>query len=131
MGMRALAQGLTTKISELCEYDLNRVTPELIAKAAESGDEIACDIYEKAGFYLGVAASSICAAFGPQRIIVAGGVSHAGNLLLDPMKRTMRERVHTMPVEKVEVVLAQLGNNAGVIGAACWAESSSKHGNPV
>jgi glucokinase len=121
MGMKALAQGLTTQIGALCAYDLNRITPELIAKAAESGDEIAQEIYEKAGFYLGVAASSICVAVGPRRIILAGGVAQAGNLLLGPMERTMRARVHAMPVEQVEVVLAQLGNNAGVIGAALWA----------
>jgi glucokinase len=121
MGMKAVAQGLTTKIGELCEYDLNRITPELIAQAAQQGDEIACDIYEKAGFYLGVAASSICAAVGPQRIIIAGGVAHAGKLLLDPLERTMRERVHVMPVEQVEIVPALLGGNAGMIGAARWA----------
>jgi glucokinase len=131
MGIKALTQGLTTKIGELCEYDLNRISPELIAKAAENGDEIARDIYEKAGFYLGVAASSICAAIGPKRIIVAGGVSHAGKLLLDPMERTMHERVHIIPVEKVEIVLAKLGNNAGVIGAALWAESLHKQANPA
>lgn len=125
MGMKAVAQGLTTKIGELCEYDLNRITPELIAKAAASGDEIACDIYEKAGFYLGVAASSICAAVGPRRIILAGGVAHAGKLLFEPMERTMRARVHVMPVEQVEIVPALLGGNAGVIGAACWAEQSA------
>ena len=45
MGMKAVAQGLTTRIAERCEYDLNRITPELIAKAAEAGDEIAKDIY--------------------------------------------------------------------------------------
>ena len=126
MGMKAIAQGMTTKISELCAYDLNRVTPELIANAAESGDEIARDIYANAGFYLGIAAANICAAVGPKRIILAGGVSSAGNLLLDPLKRTLSERVRIMPVEKVEVVLAQLGNNAGVIGAALWAESWRK-----
>jgi glucokinase len=125
MGMKAVAQGLTTRITELCEHDLNRITPKLIAKAAEAGDEIAMDIFEKAGYYLGVAASSICAAIGPRRIILAGGVSQAGRLLLDPMERTMRERVHVMPVEQVEIVLAKLGNNAGVIGAALWAESRS------
>jgi glucokinase len=124
MGMKAIVQGLTTRISEFCGNDLNRVTPELIALAAESGDEIACDIYEKAGYYLGVAASSICAAVGPQRIILAGGVSRAGRLLIEPMDRTMRERVRIMPVEKVEIVQAELGENAGVIGAALWAESS-------
>ena len=125
MGMKAVSQGLTTKIGELCEYDLNRITPELIVQAALSGDEIARDIYEKVGFYLGVAASSLCAAIGPRRIIIAGGVAMAGRLLLDPLERTMRERVHVMPVQQVEVVPALLGNNAGVIGVACWASAQA------
>ncbi|MCX6066074.1 MAG: ROK family protein, partial [Chloroflexi bacterium] len=55
----------------------------------------------------------------------AGGVAHAGKLLFDPMERTMRARVHVMPVEQVEIVPALLGGNAGVIGAACWAEQSA------
>jgi glucokinase len=121
MGMKAVAQGWTTTIGELCEYDLNRITPELIARAAESGDAVASEIYEKAGYCLGVAAGNLCAAFGPRRIILTGGVSHAGRLLLEPMDRTMRERVHVMPIEQVEIMLGQLGDNAGVIGAALWA----------
>lgn len=123
MGMKAVAQGFATRIAELCEYDLNRISPKLIAQAAEGGDEIAREIYTQAGYYLGVAASSICVSLGPQRIILAGGVSQAGDLLLEPMRRTLRERVHVMPVEQVQVVLARLGNSAGVIGAALWAES--------
>ncbi|WP_322791649.1 ROK family protein [Bellilinea sp.] len=121
MGMKAVAQGLTTKIGELCAYDLNAITPALIAEAALKGDEIACEIYQQAGFYLGVAASSLCASVSPRRIIVTGGVAHAGRLLLDPMEKTMRERVHIMPVEQVEIVPGRLGDHAGVIGAACWA----------
>jgi glucokinase len=120
MGMKAVSQGLTTKIAELCGYDLNRITPELIAKAAETGDEIAKDIYERAGFYLGIAAANTCTAIGPRRIIIGGGVAQAGELLLDPIRRTIRERVHVMPIEQVEVVSSQLGDNAGVIGVACW-----------
>lgn len=120
MGMKAVSQGLTTKIADLCEYDLNRITPELIAKATKAGDEIAKDIYEKAGFYIGIAAANVCASIGPRRIIIAGGVAQAGELLLDPICRTLRERVFVMPVEKVEVVQSQLGDNAGVIGVACW-----------
>jgi len=124
MGMKAVAQGLTTRISEMCEYDLNRITPKLIAKAAQEGDEVAKDIFEKAGFYLGIAAANICVAVGPRRIIIAGGVSQAGDLLLDPIRRTLRERIHVMPVEQVEVVPSQLGDNAGVIGVACWAANT-------
>jgi predicted NBD/HSP70 family sugar kinase len=41
--------------------------------------------------------------------------------LLDPIRRALRERVTVMPIEQVEVVQSQLGNNAGMIGAACWA----------
>ena len=120
MGMKAVAQGLTTQIGELCEYDLNLITPKLIAKAAEAGDEVAKDIYEKAGFSLGIAAANMCVSIGPRRIIIGGGVAQAGELLLDPIRRTIRERVYVMPVENVKVVPSQLGNNAGVIGVACW-----------
>ena len=121
MGMKAVAQGLTTRIGQLCEYDLNRITPELIAKAARAGDAIACDIYDKAGFYLGIAAASLCASVSPRRIILAGGVANAGTLLTEPMERTMHERVSIMPVDQVQIVSAELGDNAGVIGVAAWA----------
>lgn len=121
MGLKAVTQGLTTRIADLCENDLNRITPELIAQAAQQGDEIAMDIYERAGFALGVAAANICVAVGPRRIIIAGGVARAGDLLFNPIRRILRERVTVMPIEQVEVVPAQLGNNAGVIGVASWA----------
>jgi glucokinase len=121
MGLKAVTQGLTTRIADLCENDLNAVTPKLIAQAAQEGDAIARDIYERAGFYLGIAAANVCVAVGPRRIIIGGGVSRAGDLLLEPIRRTLRERVTVMPIEQVEVVQSQLGNNAGVIGVACWA----------
>ncbi len=121
MGMKAVAQGLTTQIAELCEYDLNRITPALIATAAARGDEIATEIYRQAGFFLGVAATSLCASVSPRRIIVTGGVANAGRLLLEPMEKTMRERVRIMPVELVQIVTGTLGDQAGVVGAACWA----------
>lgn len=121
MGMKAVAQGLTTAIGELCGYNLNSITPALIADAAEQGDEIACEIYRQAGFYLGIAACNICVSISPSRIILTGGVANAGRLLLEPMERTMRERVHLVPVDQVDIVPGKLGNLAGVIGAACWA----------
>jgi glucokinase len=125
MGMKAVVQGLTTCIGEMCEYDLNRITPELIARAARAGDEIAMNIYEQAGFYLGITAANVCVAIGPRRVIIAGGVAQAGDLLLDPIRRTLRKRVTVMPIEQVEVVQSQLGDNAGVVGVACWVAKGS------
>jgi glucokinase len=126
MGMKAVSQGLTTKIAELCDHDLNRITPKLIAEAANAGDEIAKDIFDKAGFYIGIAAANVCAAIGPRRIIIAGGVAKAGALLLDPIRRTVRQRVYVMPVDQVEIVPSQLGDIAGIIGVACWAALSDR-----
>lgn len=125
MGMKAVTQGLTTRIGDLCAYDLNCITPQLIAQAARQGDEIARDIYERAGFYLGIAAANICVALGPRRIVIAGGVAQAGDLLLNPIRRTLHERVTAMPIEQVEIVLSELGDHAGVIGVAHWAASLS------
>jgi glucokinase len=126
MGMKAVAQGLTTQISGLCANDLNRITPKLIAQAALAGDEVAKEIYENAGYYLGIAAANMCATIGPRRILIAGGVAQAGELLLDPIRRTVNANVHVMPVEQVEIVAARLGNHAGVIGVACWAADELK-----
>ena len=123
MGMKAVAQGVKTLIADFCEYDLNRVTPELIERAARADDEIAKNIYEKAGYYIGPAAANLCVSIGPRRIIIGGGVAKAGDLLLEPIRRTVLERVRVMPVEQVEVVASELGSNAGVIGVASWAAS--------
>ena len=124
-GMKAVAQGAKTLIADFCEYDLNRVTPELIERAARADDEIAKNIYEKAGYYIGLAAANICVSIGPRRIIIGGGVAKAGDLLLEPIRRTVLERVRVMPIEQVEVVASELGSNAGVIGVASWAASLS------
>ena len=125
MGMKAVAQGLTTRIADLVEGDLNRITPKVISQAAELGDEIALDIYEQAGYYLGVAMVNVMVSVSPQRIILSGGVANAGDLLIEPICRTLQERVKVVPLEHTQVVTARLGNQAGVIGAALWAEERS------
>ena len=121
MGMKAVVQGITTDIGELVDFDLNKISPKTIAQAASRGDEVAQNILEEAGFYIGIAAANVCASIGPRKIVIAGGVSRIGEPILAPIRRTIRERVCVMPVEQVEVIQAQLGDDAGVIGAALWA----------
>jgi glucokinase len=123
MGMKAVVQGLTTSIGKLVDFDLNKITPDVIARAASHGDEVAQRIIDEAGFYIGIGAANVCASIGPRRIVIAGGVSRIGEPLLEPIRRTLRERVTIMPVEQVEVVQAQLGDDAGVIGVALWASA--------
>ncbi len=121
-GAKAVMQGLTTIIGDLVEQDLNKITPEVIARAAMQGDRIAQRIFEDAGKYLGVAIANVLITVTPQRVVIGGGVAKAGDLLLDPIRRTVNERVFVMPKEQVEIVPAELGTNAGVIGTALWAK---------
>ncbi|MCD6400994.1 MAG: ROK family protein [Anaerolineales bacterium] len=121
MGVKAVLQGLTTSIGEIVDYDLNKITPKIIYQAAMEGDEIAHNIFEKAGFYIGIAVANIMVTIGPCKVVIGGGVAQAGDLLLEPIRRTAYERVFVMPREQVEIVPAALGPYAGLVGAALWA----------
>ncbi len=122
LGVKAVMQGLTTRIGELVDYDLNRITPRVIYEAAQAGDDIARDIFEQVGTYIGIAVANVLVAVGPRKVVIGGGVAQAGDLLLDPIRRTVSDRVHIMPVEQVQIVAAELGPNAGLIGVAVWAQ---------
>lgn len=122
MGAKEVMHGHTTRIAELVNHDLNRIDAEIIVQAAKEGDIVAQAILQRVGRYLGIAVGNILGVVSPQRVIFGGGVSHAGDLLLNPIIQTLNERVHVIPVHKVEFVLAELGINGGLLGAALWAK---------
>ena len=126
MGVKEVMHGHTTRIGELADHDLNRIDAEVIVQAAREGDPIAVDILRRAGKYLGIAVGNILGVISPQRIIFGGGVSRAGDLLLKPIMETVSERMNVLPVGKVEFVMAELGINGGLIGAALWAKRRCK-----
>jgi glucokinase len=121
MGMKAVAQGITTKIGELVNFDLNQITPEVIARAADMGDEVAQRILQTAGFYLGTGIANVIIMLAPERVVIGGGMAHLGDWIMKPIHETLKKRVHTVPLERLQIVPAALGAEAGVIGAAIWA----------
>jgi glucokinase len=121
MALKAITQGRTTRIAEITSYDLNRVTPEIVCQAALAGDPIAQEIYERAGFYLGIGVANLITIISPQMVVIGGGVAQAGDLLFEPIRRTVRERARVTPIEQVQIVPAELGTDAGLVGAAVWA----------
>ncbi|MBZ0283238.1 MAG: ROK family protein [Anaerolineae bacterium] len=126
MGMKAVAQGITTKIGELVNFDLNQITPEIIARAAEMGDEVAKRILNTAGFYLGSGIANVITMLAPERVIIGGGLARLGEWIMKPIHETLKLRVHTVPLDRVQIILAALGDQAGVIGAAIWASQQGK-----
>lgn len=97
------------------------LTPLVISQAAAAGDALAAAVWEETGIWLGVALASLVNVLNPERIVVGGGVARAGEALLGPARRTIRERAMAIPAAKAEVVTAALGNDAAVVGAALLA----------
>jgi glucokinase len=122
MGVKEVMQGHTTRIGDLVNHDLNRIDAGVVVQAAREGDPIAMAILQRAGMYLGIAVGNILGVISPQRVIFGGGVSVAGEVLLAPIVQTIKERVHVVPLDKVQFVLAELGINGGLVGAALWAK---------
>jgi glucokinase len=121
MGLKAVVQGQKTIIGEMVNYDLNKITAHVIAKAAEAGDEVALSIWNEVGSNIGVAVINAALVLGPKRVVITGGVAAAGELLLHPIRETLRKRMIVMPADKIEIVQGSLGDNAGIIGLAVWA----------
>lgn len=109
--------GKAAKFKELAGVD-GEITPYLVAKAAEAGDPVAKRIFEITGEYIGLGLTSVVNLLNPEKIIVGGGVAECGELILDPIRRTIKNRAMVIAGEAVEVVPAVLGNSAGVIGAS-------------
>lgn len=119
--MKAVRQGRTTCIRDLVGGDLNAITPEVIVRAAESGDTVAQEILEEAGFHLGIGMANLITLFSPEAVVIGGGVAGAGEWLLGPIRRVVAERCRVTPLERVRILSAALGGLSGAIGAAVWA----------
>jgi len=91
-----------------------------VTEAALAGDDAARGVLARAGYYLGVALSSLANVFEPDVIVIGGGVLAAGDLLLEPARVELRARA-LRPQNATPVVAAGLGPDAGMIGAATLA----------
>ncbi|WP_158735109.1 ROK family glucokinase [Alteribacillus sp. YIM 98480] len=103
-----------------------QLTTKNIFEAAALGDQTADTVIEKAMYYLGLAAANIANVLNPQRIVIGGGVSAAGEQLLFPLRNHYEKFALDRVKLDSEFVLAELGNDAGVMGAAWLAKKYLK-----
>ena len=96
------------------------VDGKAVTEAALNGDPTARAVFDLVGQRLGVALTSFANIFEPEAIVIGGGVIAAGDLLLDPARRELEARA-LPPMNRTPVVAAELGSDAGMIGAAAMA----------
>ncbi len=116
--LRELDAGRPSRILELAGGRREAVTPKVVCAAAEAGDDVAREVFDFVADCLATMMASVAYLLQPQAIIVGGGISAAGPVLFDPLRRHLNERLSPFFAERLVIKRAQLGNDAGVIGAA-------------
>ncbi len=113
-----LAKGRDSKLSG--EPDAKQ-----ISQAAVEGDPLAKEAFKRAGHYLGLMIANTLMIFNPSIIILGGGVSQAGDLLFDPVRKTVNESVLSEEyLEDMTITQAALGDDAGLYGALVLARQN-------
>lgn len=115
---KLLAQSPSPIIESLCSGDLKRLEPKVLTEAAKAGDKVALQVWQFVGEILGVGIGTLISILDVRKFIIGGGVAGAGDFVLKPTlnqaKRFSLEAMH----EGLEILPAELGNRAGVMGAA-------------
>ena len=93
------------------------ISAKTVFDGVKAGDEVAIEIAERFGNYLGKGLAMVACTVNPEVFVIGGGVSKAGEILLSFIKPSFEKYVFS-PCKKVEFALAKLGNDAGIYGAA-------------
>lgn len=110
------------------EYQINgHLTAKQVFDAAKEKDTLALEIVEEISFHLGLALSNIANTLNPEKIVIGGGVSKAGNILIEKVTKYFEQYAFPRVRESTSISLAILGNDAGVIGAG-WLVKSQVSG---
>lgn len=119
--IRRVSQGGKSSLTEIVGGKVENITAEEVSLAAQGGDSLALEVISTVAGYLGVGMVNLVNIFDPEMIIVGGGLVKMGDLLLSPARQVVRERAFTLSAQAVRIVPAQLGDDAGVLGAAVFA----------
>ncbi len=113
----ALAGGEPSGMPQLVGGDLSRITAALVYQAAREGDRLALEVVRETARLLGAGVANLLNIFNPDVVVLAGGVTQAGDALFEPMRAEVRRRAFKPAVDACRIVPGALQGNAGVVGA--------------
>ena len=118
MGRQAMLQHPDSALYNACGGDVNNVTAKMVFDCAKEGDDVSMKVFRRYVNYMCMAIDTIIAFLDPEMIILGGGVSKAGNFLLDAIRERLPRYLifKSLPYSRIEI--ARLGADAGMIGAA-------------
>jgi len=96
---------------------VEKITAMDVARAAFQGDPLSLQLFHETGRHVGVALAGLINLFNPKMVIIGGGVARAGDILLEPIRRSVQSHGLRIAVESCQIVQAQLGREATALGA--------------
>jgi glucokinase len=127
---RRIEEGVRTSILKDVDGDLRKVTAQVIHAAAQKGDKFAKELIARTGHYIGVGLTNLINIFNPELIVIGGGLSNIGDMLLGPAFKTAGQRAYKEAFQAVRFVPAGLGRNSGALGAAAFAFQETRESFP-
>lgn len=102
---------------QLMDDDPASITAETVYRAAQAGDSLARLIVRETAEYLGTGVANLLNVFNPELVVIAGGVTQAGDALFEPLRAAVRRRAFRSAVEACRIVPGTLTGTAGMVGA--------------
>ncbi|NOY79097.1 MAG: ROK family protein [Calditrichaeota bacterium] len=121
LAQNALRKNPFSKMLELTGGDIEKVTGEIVGKAARADDRLALQVLEEAGTYLGWGLAILVDVINPELFVIGTLGIHLGDLLLEPARKAMRENAVPQSAAVARVVPAQLDETIGDVAALCVA----------
>lgn len=123
--MRAINSGQPTKLIDYLND--HRISAREVAQAAAAGDQVAREIIRQAGNYIGQAVANLVNLINPGLVVIGGGVTQIGDLLLDPIRQSVQQRCLSASAESVRIVTAGLEPRSTSMGAVARALDIALH----
>lgn len=118
---RALRADPRSLVQKLAAQRQGKITAEVVAAAARRGDATARRVLEEVGTNLGRGVASIICLLNPEVVVLGGGLAGAGEFILRPLRRAVRQWGQPLASRQVRIVRSRLGVDAGILGAARYA----------
>ncbi|KAB3531113.1 ROK family protein [Alkaliphilus serpentinus] len=119
---RLLEEDQRSLVYNKVEGDLKEISAKLIFDCYQEGDSIAKEVVERMVQYLAKGIGNLINIFDPEVIVLGGGVAGGGHLFLDMLKEEIQKYIYLKSMNLTEIALAQLGNDAGIIGGSMYAK---------
>jgi glucokinase len=104
-------------LHDLVDGDVSRITAQTVFEASKRGDPVAMEVVRDTAHFLGVGVSNLLNVFNPDIVVIAGGVTQAGDMLFEPLRAEVRRRAFKPAVDACRIVPGALPLSAGVVGA--------------